>query len=607
MLRHRLRPALLGLLLLAPGLPGRVQQEPLRLPHPGADRPAQLLIHLADELRGRAADGAVHSLAGGELGPFERLAAAEGLRFQPLVRLPEARVEALRARAAARSGRPQPDLLGWLVVEPPAALDPAGAERELLRLGRALRSLPQVDQAILRRPGWPPPTDLAPPTPDYSANQAYLQADPGVNAVGAWSIGLSGAGVRLSDVEYAWDSEHEEYNSLDLNPEPGQTIPPTSFTLGFDDHGTAVLGIAVAADHGYGVTGISSGVETATYPEDSVEEGPRRVAAILSAAADSGPGDLIVLEMQTDDYGPNPGDYGPAELDSAVFQAVQLATDAGVVVIAAAGNGGQDLDDPIYDFWRNRGDSGAILVGAGSPDLAHDALAFSSFGSRVDVQGWGENVFSAGYGDFALLGGDDHQSYTAAFGGTSSATAMVAGVAALVQERSIALNGVGLGPYKLRTILRDTGVPQGAGGHIGPLPDAAAAAAAVGPYLSFPWTDLGFALGNGAQTPALTPLGELCSESHYVLALSQAAILKPNWLVVGFSNLSAPFKGGVLVPAADLVIPGPQVSFGGQASISGYFPPAIPPGVKLYFQWWIQDPAGPAGFTASNAWEGTTQ
>jgi hypothetical protein len=34
-------------------------------------------------------------------------------------------------------------------------------------------------------------------------------------------------------------------------------------------------------------------------------------------------------------------------------------------------------------------------------------------------------------------------------------------------------------------------------------------------------------------------------------------------------------------------------------------PPGVPSGFTTYFQWWIQDPAGPQGYAPSNAVAGT--
>lgn len=92
------------------------------------------------------------------------------------------------------------------------------------------------------------------------------------------------------------------------------------------------------------------------------------------------------------------------------FDAIQIATKKGITVIEGAGNGSMDLDSPkCYGrFDRTESDSGAIIVGAGKPPIttnpqndylsARERMSFSSFGSRVDLQAWGNQVFAAGFG-----------------------------------------------------------------------------------------------------------------------------------------------------------------------------------------------------------------
>jgi hypothetical protein len=558
----------------------------------------QLKIKLADHIRGRATLNGLQSLNHADLNKLLALAAVEGLQFESLLQTDPALMQEMLDRAARRSGKAQPDLLGMLRV-----ITPTDLPWELERIGQALQDLPQVEYAHIQFLGTPPPGDIAPPTSDHTGSQGYLEADPGLNAEGAWAQGVDGSGVRFSDCEYGWNYAHEEYNDLTIGSESGQTIHPTVYTYGWDDHGTAVLGESIATDNGYGVNGIAPGSTAHTYTEWSVEEGYRRETAIANAIAESSAGDVVLLEMQTVNFGSN---YGPAELDPDVYNIVKAGSASGVVVVGAAGNGNENLDSGTYSTYMGWGDSGSILVGAGSPDASHDKLSFSTYGSRVDVHGWGSSVFTTGYGDITY-GGDNNQTYTSWFSGTSSASGMVAPVACLVQSRSLALNGVGLDPILVRQILKDTGIPQGAGGNIGPLPDAGSAVAAVGPYTDDPWVDLGLGLAGINGEPIMTPSGPLANGTTYKIDLSNARTLSNAWLVVGLSNQSVPFKGGTLVPTDDLLIGPLQTGFGGVATATGIFPANISAGTKLYFQWWVKDAAGPVGFSASNAYEGTSQ
>ena len=145
-----------------------------------------------------------------------------------------------------------------------------------------------------------------------------------------------------------------------------------------------------------------------------------------------------------------------------------------------AGNGNQDLDSADYATYMSWGDSGAIIVGAGSNTTSHDKLSFSTYGSRVNVQGWGTSVFTLGYGNFAQYGGDWDQSYTSTFSGTSSASPFIASAAVILQQAALDRTGTILTPLQLRDHLIQTGKPQGSGGNIGPFPDLEVAIDALG-------------------------------------------------------------------------------------------------------------------------------
>lgn len=368
----------------------------------------------------------------------------------------------LEDRAYRNSGKVQPDLAAMHRV-----IVPQPTRKHLQEVADALLALDQVEFVAGDAEEVPPPGDIAPETPDLTDRQDWLGTDPGIDAVGAWTFGVDGSGVRVSDCEYGWHHAHEDLVDADLEPEPGQTVDPAVAGRGWDHHGTAVAGEIVGQHNGYGVDGIAPAATFATYSEWTVEEGGRRGTAIANAIADSGIGDVVLLEMQ---YPGPDGRYAPAEVNQAVWTLSRAGVDAGVVVVGAAGNGTANLDSSTYAAYRSWGDSGAIIVGAGASNTSHSKLGFSSYGDRVDVQGWGQNVFTTGYGRFARYGGDDNQAYTASFSGTSSASPFVAGSAALIQDMAKRYRPSGLGPGQIREILADTGTPAPDGAGIGPLP-----------------------------------------------------------------------------------------------------------------------------------------
>lgn len=432
----------------------------------------RLVVKFKDDLRVRA------TTSGGLLSDVKSPAALSnasavtqiaqrfGMRFSPLIQLPEQRLETMKTRAALGSKHQQPDLAGILVVDV--------AEARLQAAADELYASPLTELVYFQELTPPPPqtcVDIAPPTPSYTTLQGYRDANPGVNMTATWALGNArGSGIKIADCEYGFRTAHEDL--CGVTTEPGQTPHPDVTTNGWDQHGTAVLGELIGRDNGYGCTGLAPDAAPSFFSEWTVEGGSRRVTAIANAIASVGAGDVVLLEMQAGLPG---GGYGPAELDPAVWLVVKSGTDAGVIVVGAAGNGAQDLDSSFYDEYRSRGDSGAIIVGAGSADTAHQPLGFSTYGARVNVQGWGESVVSTGYGDLAQLGGDVNQSYTSFFNGTSSASPIVAASVASLQSYAVSSLGRRLTPLEMRSLLIETGTPQGAGVHIGPLPNVLAA------------------------------------------------------------------------------------------------------------------------------------
>ena len=429
----------------------------------------RLVVKFSDQSRMRATPlGQVRSLANVDATVITMLQARFDLTFNQLIHLPDAAIAHLEGRAEARSGRAQPDLAGMMVVD--------GPHEHLEAAANALLALDEVEWIDFEQLTPPPPGggcgDISPPTPLYHDLQTYHGHDPGINMTEAWTLGnMRGSGIKIADCEYGYVMGHEDLCNITM--EQGQTIHPNVIANGWDEHGTAVFGEMISTSNAFGCHGLAYEAAGYFFTEWSVEEGFRRATCIANAIANMDAGDIVVLEMQT--TGPG-GGYGPAELNMSVWTLVRNATDADILVVAAAGNGDQDLDSAPYDEYRNRGDSGAIIVGAGTSNASHNKLSFSTYGQRVNVQGWGQNVFTLGYGSYAQHGGDKNQRYTAGFSGTSSATPIVAGACAALQSFAEANLGRRLSPSEMRDLLIRTGVPQGSGGHIGPLPDVYAAA-----------------------------------------------------------------------------------------------------------------------------------
>ncbi|MDN3678682.1 S8 family serine peptidase [Flavobacterium paronense] len=317
----------------------------------------------------------------------------------------------------------------------------------LLEVGMALEKLDVVEYCCLTSlQPIKPPVDIAPTTANYEANQGYIQSNPGVNMQYAWNLGLNGQNIKLRDVEYGFNKNHEELADANASLASGMTIS-TSATEAYTEHGTGVFGILYADKGSYGISGLAYGAQELILFPEWQQSGYDRINAVSQCINNSTSGNVIVYEMQTTAF--TSTDYVMAEYNQVIWDLTKAATDSGITIVAAAGNGSVNLDSSTFASYMARGDSGAIIVGAGTSTVNHDKLSFSTYGSRVDLQAWGENVQTIGkLGNFyTLIGNDFNQSYVT-FNGTSSATPIVASCAAILQSYYFSLRNAYLSPQQ---------------------------------------------------------------------------------------------------------------------------------------------------------------
>ena len=443
---------------------------------------AEVVTRFKPEVQVRLVESELASISGADVTNVRnRLARVPDLVLRRLFDQTEAELINQTGAIASATGATVPDLSLYYTTE--VLYEEAG------KLVEDLSKELIVDAVYVKPPAEPAglfDDDLvsiaaeAPPvTSNFAAGQGYLDPAPdGIDAKFAWTRpGGKGAGVNIIDIEGAWRFTHEDL-LLKLSGVIGGI--PTS-DQGWRNHGTAVAG-EISADHnGLGVDGICS---DAIFGGISVfGPGQGSANAIKQAADHLKAGDIILIEL----HRPGPRysfqlrwdqkGYIAIEWWPDDFDAIQYATTKGVIVVEAAGNGAEDLDDAIYNnpalgfptnwtnpFDRGNRDSGAIVVGAGAPPSGthgpdRSRLDFSNYGALVDAQGWGREVSSTGYGD--LQGGsDENKWYTSHFAGTSSASPIVVGALGCVQGGLKAANKTLLTPADARSLLRSTGSPQ---------------------------------------------------------------------------------------------------------------------------------------------------
>jgi hypothetical protein len=401
-------------------------------------------------------------------------------------------MDEMRGNAQRKLGKEVADMNSYFILTVPENID---TERWL----DLLNNLEDVEIAQ------PVPLPAPQPLPDdFQPLQGYLEeATGGIDASSyAWAIaGGTGANVRIVDLEYSWNLNHQDLPSgiTTLIPAGRTAVDPFNDT----DHGTAVLGELVSLNNGWGTTGIAYDAEIFVAPV-SWDNGYNLAAALTNAAASLSAGDILLIEQQT--RGPNyddtidpPIQFGlvPSEWQESVYNAIVTAVGNGIHVVEAAGNGSQNLDAPEYSQgngghypFNGSKNSGAIIVGAGARPSGsttdRSRLGFSCYGARVNVQGWGEGVMTTGYGTYYSEGPNNNLDYRSTFGGTSSASPIVTGAVALIGSMQEEIHNNVMTPAAMRSLLIATGSPQQSGANpvsenIGPRPSIRAAVQSIDP------------------------------------------------------------------------------------------------------------------------------
>ena len=418
----------------------------------------------------------VESGGGADTRALNRVAARAAVTLRPLFG-PEERIRLEARNLAPAAIGPVPDLSVYYHVDAPVG--------DLADLAEELAGSEGVQAAYVKPASEPPVLndmapageDAPPTTPDFIGNQLYLEAAPGgVDARYAWTWpGGGGAGVSIIDCEWGWRFDHE-----DLTVGQGGVVVGTASTD--TNHGTAVIGEISGDRNAFGITGICPDA----FIRAAAFSGPT-ASTIHSAADKLGAGDIILLEIhragprhnfqaRSDQLGYVAIEWWPDD-----FDAIRYANSRGIIVVEAAGNGAENLDDALYavrpagfpNSWTNpfnraNRDSGALVVGAGAPPPGthgvswgadRSRLDFSNYGALIDAQGWGREVTSTGYGDLQG-GGDARIWYTDHFSGTSSASPIVVGVLGALQGALRAAGKTPMTPATARAWLRATGSPQ---------------------------------------------------------------------------------------------------------------------------------------------------
>ena len=359
------------------------------------------------------------------------------VKFKPGLRAQGTGLELLRELAIENTG----------LYRTPNGLNAQSADPKAATLG-AVAALSARSDVVYAHPNYLLEAYAEPNDPLYERQWHYRA----INLPAAWDRTTGSADVTVAVIDSGVATDHPDLAS---KLAPGYDFVSSEQTSGDGDgrdadptdpggsfHGSHVAGtVAAATDNGVGVAGVSWGARI--LPVRVLGDGNGTLAdavdGILWSVGDRIPG--VPLN-------PNPADVlnlslgGPLVCSKVQFlqDAFDVANAAGVAVVVAAGNNGEDAGG-----FTPASCGGVITVGATT--LQGERAEYSNYGGRIDVMAPGGNLDEDADDDgepdgvYSTVQNDAGEPDYAYFEGTSMASPHVAGVIALLKSVRPALSG----------------------------------------------------------------------------------------------------------------------------------------------------------------------
>ncbi len=286
---------------------------------------------------------------------------------------------------------------------------------------------------------------------------------------------VRGKNITVGVIDNSAIIDHEDLVGQ-VTVEVGQTIfvPILGQSQTIDpEHGTAILGILVAADNGFGITGLLPEAKAIFFPAVTANVGGRLASAIISAGQKLTDADVLCIPLAYT------AGYTLAN-DTFYSQLLNVVGESGIATIIPAGNGGFKVTTPssnsvivVGAAWPGRqvpfatgtltsaNANGINLVSSSNlfPGDTYCRWRQSNWSDHVgpggiDVSGWGTGICTLGRGTlFNNLPATRTKNYQQLFGGTSGACAMIAGLVGAMNSFSEELYQGSIGIKGIRAIL----------------------------------------------------------------------------------------------------------------------------------------------------------
>jgi minor extracellular protease Epr len=252
-----------------------------------------------------------------------------------------------------------------------------------------------------------------------------------ISAPTVWAGGDKGAGIKVAVLDTGIDTTHSDLKVIGGAAFVSGSISGATSYVDDNGHGTHCAGIIAALDNNIGVVGVAP--EASLYAVKVLDRsGSGYISNIVSGIDWCIANGIQVISMS----------LGSSSDSTTLHAACDRAYNAGIVLVAAAGNSGPGAQTLLYPAKYSS------VISVAATDSNDVVASWSSRGTGLSVSAPGVSVYSTYYGN-----------RYATMSGTSMACPHVAGTVALILK-----NGA-YTPTQVKATLQNTAVDLGVVGY----------------------------------------------------------------------------------------------------------------------------------------------